>query len=255
MANRGVLDTFNLAGKTALVTGGYRGIGNAIAWALAEAGASLIIAARNLDKAEQAAEAFKEAGHSASALKVDVADYESVQQAIARIEGNIDVLVNNAGICYHEAAVDIAPERFTEVINVNLNGVWFCSQAVGKRMIAQGGGTIINIGSMSGDIVNRPQMQPAYNASKAAVHHLTRSLAAEWAPHHIRVNAIAPGYINTDMAPVDDPRFKRYWVDDVPQRRAGLPSELGPLAVLLASEASSFMTGEIVTADGGYTLF
>ena len=117
------------------------------------------------------------------------------------------------------------------------------------------GGTIINIGSISAMIVNRPQWQPAYNASKAAVHQLTKSLAAEWAPFNIRVNALAPGYIKTEMAQVDKPEFKARWVDDAPQQRYALPEELAPTIVYLASDASSFMTGHVLIIDGGYTVF
>ena len=140
-------------------------------------------------------------------------------------------------------------------MNVNVDALWTASQVFGRQMVAQGGGTIVNIGSISAQIVNRPQWQPAYNASKAAVHQLTKSLAAEWAPHGVRVNALAPGYVKTDMAPVDDPQFKQRWIDDAPQQRAALPEELGPAVVFLASEASSFMTGSVLVMDGGYTLF
>jgi NAD(P)-dependent dehydrogenase (short-subunit alcohol dehydrogenase family) len=117
----------------------------------------------------------------------------------------------------------------------------------------RGAGSIVNIGSMSGIIVNRPQWQPAYNASKAAVHHLTKSLAAEWAPYGIRVNAVAPGYVKTEMAPVDRPEFQRHWVEDCPQQRFALPEEIAPCVVFLASDAASFITGSILVADGGYT--
>jgi NAD(P)-dependent dehydrogenase (short-subunit alcohol dehydrogenase family) len=122
-------------------------------------------------------------------------------------------------------------------------------------MVERGAGAIVNVGSMSGQIVNRPQWQPAYNASKAAVHQLTRSLAAEWAPFGVRVNAVAPGYVRTDMSPVDRPEFAAHWIGDTPQGRAALPEEIAPAVVYLASPASSFMTGEVLVIDGGYTLF
>src|SRR5215204_2943735 len=140
-------------------------------------------------------------------------------------------------------------------LDVTVHGLWYCAQAVGRRMIQNGGGTIINIGSISAMIVNRPQWQPAYNASKAAVHQLTKSLAAEWAPYNVRVNALAPGYVNTAMAPVDEPQFRRHWIEDAPMQRYATPEELGPSIVYLASDASSFMTGSILVLDGGYTLF
>jgi NAD(P)-dependent dehydrogenase (short-subunit alcohol dehydrogenase family) len=122
-------------------------------------------------------------------------------------------------------------------------------------MVERGTGAIVNIGSISAQIVNRPQWQPAYNASKAAVHQLTKSLAAEWAPHGVRVNALAPGYVKTEMAPVDDPKFRPRWVEDAAMQRYAVPEELGPSVVFLASDASSFMTGSVMVVDGGYTLF
>jgi NAD(P)-dependent dehydrogenase (short-subunit alcohol dehydrogenase family) len=149
----------------------------------------------------------------------------------------------------------VPPEEWHDVFDVNVHGLWHCAQRVGRRMIEDGGGNIINIGSISAMIVNRPQWQPAYNASKAAVHQLTKSLAAEWAPHNVRVNALAPGYVKTAMAPVDEPQFRRHWIEDAPMQRYATPDELGPSIVYLASDASSFMTGSVLVVDGGYTLF
>jgi hypothetical protein len=143
----------------------------------------------------------------------------------------------------HRPALDVSDDDWELVVDVNLNGLWRCSQAFGRHMIERGGGVIVNIGSISADVVNRPQWQPAYNASKAAVHQLTKSLAAEWAPHNVRVNALAPGYAKTDMAPVDRPEFRRHWIEDAPMQRYAMPGELGPALVFLASDASSFMTG------------
>jgi NAD(P)-dependent dehydrogenase (short-subunit alcohol dehydrogenase family) len=169
--------------------------------------------------------------------------------------GPIDVLVNNAGTCFHRPALEVPAEEWRAVWDVNVDGLWHCSRAVGARMVERGRGAIVNIGSISAMIVNRPQMQPAYNASKAAVHQLTKSLAAEWAPHGVRVNALAPGYTKTEMAPVDEPRFRRHWIEDAPMERYAMPDELGPSLLYLASDASSFVTGSVLVVDGGYTLW
>jgi NAD(P)-dependent dehydrogenase (short-subunit alcohol dehydrogenase family) len=161
--------------------------------------------------------------------------------------------VNNAGTCYHAESWDVTEQQWDDVFDLNVKALWACSLAVGAHMRERGSGSVVNIGSMSGLIVNRPQMQPAYNASKAAVHHLTKSLAAEWGPLGIRVNALAPGYCKTEMAPVDRPDLKRYWIDDAPMQRYAMPEEIAPSVVFLASDAASFITGSVLVADGGYT--
>ncbi len=248
-----VLDAFRLDGRVAVVTGGNRGLGFAFARALGEAGARVAIAARDPGQNAEAAAAL-----GALAVELDVTDPTSVAEMAERVTGElgpIDVLVNNAGACYHRPALEVPEEEWRAVWDVNVDGLWHCSRVVGAQMVERRAGVIVNIGSISAMIVNRPQMQPAYNASKAAVHQLTKSLAAEWAPYGIRVNALAPGYTKTEMAPVDEPRFRRHWIEDAPMERYTTPDELGPSLLYLASDASSFVTGSVLVVDGGYTLW
>jgi NAD(P)-dependent dehydrogenase (short-subunit alcohol dehydrogenase family) len=253
-----VLDQFDLSGKTAIVTGSTRGLGRAFADALAQAGANVVVVGRDAASAQAVSGEIGASGTASIGVGADVTSRDDIERLLAESVaafGRVDILVNNAGVCIHKPAVDVTDEEWRYVMGVNVDGLWMASQIVGRHMIANGGGSIINIGSMSASIVNRPQWQPAYNASKAAVHHLTRSLAAEWAPHHVRVNALAPGYMRTDMSPVDDPELQRYWIEDAPQQRAGEPEELGGAIVFLAGDASSFMTGSVLTVDGGYSVF
>jgi NAD(P)-dependent dehydrogenase (short-subunit alcohol dehydrogenase family) len=252
------LDAFRLDGKTAVVTGGNQGLGRAFAQALGEAGARVAILARDRDRTGTAVRELAADGVAASGYAADVVDRSGVDSAVADILadlGRVDILVNNAGTCVHRPALEVTGDEWRQVIDTNVTGVWNCCQAFGREMAAAGGGTIVNIGSISAQIVNRPQWQPAYNASKAAVHQLTKSLAAEWAPVNIRVNALAPGYVKTEMAPVDRPEFRRHWIEDSPQRRYALPAEIAPSVVYLASDASAFMTGSVLVIDGGYTVF
>ncbi|MBF4582319.1 glucose 1-dehydrogenase [Curtobacterium sp. VKM Ac-2865] len=247
---------FSLHGKTAIVTGGNQGLGKAFAFGLAEAGARVAIVGRSTDRNERVAAEAAAAGHEFVTITADITDDAQVtrmtEEALAAF-GTIDVLVNNAGTCVHNDAFAVTDDEWDAVFTLNVRALWKATIAVGAHMREAGSGSIVNIGSMSGIIVNRPQWQPAYNASKAAVHHLTKSLAVEWAQYGIRVNALAPGYVKTEMAPVDREDFKRYWIDDAPQQRFALPEEIAPSVVFLASDAASFITGSVLVADGGYT--
>jgi NAD(P)-dependent dehydrogenase (short-subunit alcohol dehydrogenase family) len=169
--------------------------------------------------------------------------------------GPVDVLVNNAGIGFHADALTLDDADWRRILDTNLDAVWMASQIVGRQMVARKSGSIINSGSISGLIVNRPQWHAAYGISKAAVHHLTKSLAAEWATKGVRVNAIAPGYVKTEIANTEYDDYRHYWRDEVPMQRYATPDEIAPIALLLASDAGSFITGSVFVVDGGYTLW
>ena len=252
-------DKFRLDGAVALVTGGRRGLGHAFARALSSAGARVAISSRSHEAGSAAVEAMRADGLEVVAVSGDVTSYTDVEAMAAEVEhlyGPVDVLVNNAGVVEHRPSLEVTPETWHSVLSVNLDGLWYCSQVVGRSMVARRKGVIVNIGSISGIIVNRPQWQPSYNASKAAVHQLTRSLAAEWAPYNVRVNALALGYVRTEMSPdPTDPEEVQRWVEDVPMKRMATPDEVAPAVVFLASEASSFMTGSVMVVDGGYTVY
>ena len=249
------LEKFNLKGRTAVVTGGGQGIGFACAQALGEAGARVVIAEMVPERAESAVAQLKKLGIDASGDKLDVTDSGAVEALAEKVEksGGAHILVNNAGVAISDVrAEDTTDEHWRFHLSVNLDGLFWCCRSFGKRMLARKQGAIVNIGSMSGFIVNKPQEQAFYNASKAGVHHLTRSLAAEWADRGVRVNAVAPTYIETPLTKELAAAFVDTWVEMTPMRRLGQPEEIASVVLFLASDASSLMTGSIVLADGGY---
>lgn len=255
----GILEKMRLDGKKAFVTGGARGIGKSISYAIAEAGADVAIVDVDLPEAQKTAEQIaKDTGVRTIAIKTDITNQQEVEQMVATIVkefGRLDIAFCNAGICMNIPAEEMTLEQWNKVMNINLTGTFLTCQAAGKVMIAQGGGSIINTASMSGHIVNVPQPQCSYNASKAAVIQLTKSLAVEWALKNVRVNSISPGYIGTELT-LNSPTLKpliEQWNAMAPLKRMGKPDELQGIAVYLASDASSFTTGSDFVVDGAFT--
>ena len=247
-----------LAGKVAVVTGASRGLGRAMAVALAEAGADLALAARSKPDLEETAHLVEGAGRRALVVPTDVTSYpavEALMQSAINGLGRLDVLVNNSGVARVKPLVEWTPEEWRALLDVNLGGVINGCRAAAAHLIAQGSGKVINLSSMLG-AVGLPGYT-IYSATKGAIVAFTRTLGVEWARHNIQVNAIAPGWFQTDMsAPAfdaGDDRLADRLLRDVPARRRGRPEEIGPLAVYLASAASDFMTGQTIYLDGGHT--
>jgi NAD(P)-dependent dehydrogenase (short-subunit alcohol dehydrogenase family) len=253
------LEKLKLDGKVAVVTGAGQGIGAACARALGEAGAIVIVADMMADRIDASVAELKKLGIKADGARLDVTKSKEVDEAAADIirkHGRVDVLVNNAGVARSDVkAEDTSDDHWRFHMDVNLDGLFWCCRAFGRQMLKQGAGSIVNIGSMSGFIVNKPQPQSFYNASKAAVHHLTRSLAAEWAKRGVRVNAVAPTYIETPLTSFgikENEAMYKTWLEMTPMGRVGQPDEIASVVHFLASDAASLMTGSIVLADGGY---
>ena len=253
------LNKFKLDNRVALVTGGGRAIGLACVEALAEAGAKVVIADNDMKVAAEGQAAMKAKGLDVDIAEMDVTKTAQVNQAadsVVKRYGKIDILVNNAGIARSETPAEtVTDEHWLNVIDVNLNGTFWCCRAFGNHMLKAKSGSIVNIGSMSGFIVNKPQEQAFYNASKAGVHHLTKSLAAEWGARNVRVNAVAPTYINTPLNAFvkSKPAMYDAWIGGTPMARLGEVEEIASVVLFLAGDAASLMTGSVVVVDGGYT--
>jgi gluconate 5-dehydrogenase len=254
-----VLDSFRLDGKVALVTGGSRGLGLQIAEALGEAGANVAITARREPGLSEGLAHLKERGFQATAAACDISNNEQVEAAVKAVLdqfGHIDILVNNAGATWGSRFEDIPFEAWDKIVRTNVDGTYFVSRAVGLQMIKQGnGGRIINIASVAGLRGTDPRIMPTlpYNTSKGAVVNFTRALAATLAEHHITVNCICPGFFPTKMTAATLDRFGQEIAAGTPLRRLGGPEDLKGIAVLFASDASAFITGQVIAVDGGAT--
>ena len=251
-----ILERFKITNKVAIVTGGTRGIGLAIAHALGEAGAKLVVTSRT-DKFG-GLDSLKKAGYDVSFFESDITDKTVPQKIIdytLNKHGAIDILVNNAGVAQHGEMEEFTDELLDKIMNVNVDSVFRMCRSVLTPMKKQVSGVILNIGSISGLVSNIPQPQVAYNASKAAVHMMTKSLASDFADKNIRVNAIAPGYFRTEMTKLSKETEHWYptWDQMTPLNRMAETEEIGAAALFLCSPASSYVTGEVLVMDGGYT--
>jgi len=255
------LEKFELKNHCSIVTGAAQGLGKYMALALAEAGSNIVIPDINIELAKKTVREIERKDVKALAVSMDVRDQKGISNMTDIVLdnfGRIDVLINNVGICKHINAEVMDYKDWFDIIDVNLNGVFLVSQAVGNVMIKHKKGSIINISSMSGIIVNTPQSQAAYNTSKAGVIMLTKSLASEWAKYNVRVNTIAPGYMSIGMTKeffMKKTDMTKRWISLIPMGRAGEDEELGGMAIYLASDASSYVTGGVFTIDGGYTVW
>lgn len=253
------LDLFRLDGKTAIVTGGGRGLGQHMAEALSDAGANVVICSRKLEPLQEVQDEIQARGGKALAVACDVTDPDDVEKVVSEAEerfGAVDVLVNNSGATWGAPAAEMPVEKFDQVLRVNVRGTFLMAQAVGRRMIEHGtAGTIINISSIAGILGGDPDYMQTigYNTSKGAVISMTRDLATAWAPHNITVNAIAPGWFPTRMSGGLIENFEEKMLSDIPLHRFGNSEDLKGVVVFLASPAAAYMTGQTVVVDGGAT--
>ncbi|MCO1599949.1 glucose 1-dehydrogenase [Desulfosporosinus nitroreducens] len=250
---------FSLEGKVVIVTGGAQGIGKIVAEHIAAVGADIVIFDMQEEKAKATADSIaKEYNCKTMAVCADVTKPEIVAQAIEKAAaemGTLDLLFNNAGIALPKAALDVKPDDWLKVININLNGVFFVSQAFAKYLVAHDKkGAIVNTASMSGTIINSPQKTASYNTSKAGVVHLTKSLAVEWCSKGIRVNCISPGYIFTELTRNVPQEFQDSWINSTPFKRMGTPEELAGAVIYLLSDSASYTSGCDLIVDGCFTL-
>lgn len=257
-----VLDRFRLDGKRLLITGGSRGLGREMALAIAEAGADVVLTGRSEESLQATAEAIRQRGRQVWALQGDMADPQDCERVCHRAldeVGGIDILVNNVGGRDLNVPIEDTPlDKWRYYVDLNLTHVFLCTKLIGGAMLARGQGRVINIASISGMIANRGIAGRHYETTKAAIIHFTRAVAADWAPRGVRVNAICPGLFMTEPNRAwaeKHPEVIETFVGSVPMGRAGNPPEIGPLAVFLASEASSYVTGAAYVIDGGYTLW
>lgn len=249
------MELFNLENKVAIVTGGNRGLGRAMALALAEAGANVVIVGRDGEKNQQVVSEVQEIGRKAISLSTDLRDVDAIGQMITTVAegfGRLDILVNNAGVSHTGRALEVTEKDWDKVMDLNVKSLFFSCQAAAKVMKEQGSGKIINLASVAGAVGDLGIS--AYTASKSAVINLTRSLALEWVRYGIQVNAIGPAYIETDMNTEElaNPKVRGKIIGKTPMQRLGEPEELAGTVILLASDASSYITGQTIFVDGGW---